>query len=409
LTPLSTGLSMRPVGLAAPPAFFRPGAIGPVFLDQPRLRAVLQAPALPAMDAPPVVRTTVTQTPLAGLPRMAAPQLKVVPGAKLHTVPAPNVAAPTSVSAAPRTLRHPDLAALSGRAHTTNFEAAAQSLLGDGITVPAGTTHIWELARKTDFAISGNAAARIVYLDRAGNPLQDIETIPASGFTSTSVAGAAMVAISCLGTAPANVKASAGFGAVTSLVAPPKGIPVTGWQTLNVFPQVGPSAILARGSVLILRRGNLAVRNNQKTTQAMMPVSAALAQQSGTETWLPLSTGVVMIILDQQDPTAASSGDLAIACQGATLALPPVLGAGGSRRALLYDVTSTDPKSGRITIAVGSKAGWSLAGVVGLPGRAAEWAGQLHGGVPRHFVADGPVTSSGELRVRASANPGGNS
>ncbi len=237
--------------------------------------------------------------------------------------------------------------------------------------------------------------------------MQDTETIAGQNFTSVSVRGAAMVALTCLGIVPADLKIAPGFGAVTSVVAPAGAMPVTGWQVGNTFPQVGASAILARGAALVLRRGSIAVLNNQKTTQAMTPISAPLAQQSGIETWLPVSTGVIMIILDQQDPTAADAGDLAIACEGATLGVPPVLGAGGNRRTLLYDVVSTDPKSGRITIAVGSKAGWSLAGVVGLAGRASEWAAQLHATVPPHFVSDGPLTSSGEVRVRVISNSGG--
>jgi hypothetical protein len=139
----------------------------------------------------------------------------------------------------------------------------------------------------------------------------------------------------------------------------------------------------------------------------MTAVSTAVAGQSGLETWLPKNVGVVMIILDRQDPSAAASGDLSIACDGATLATPPVLGASSDRNALLYDVTSTDPKADHITVAVGSKRGWSLAGVVGLHGKATEWAAQLHGGVPPHLVPDGPLTVGGQLLVHMSINSGG--
>jgi hypothetical protein len=139
----------------------------------------------------------------------------------------------------------------------------------------------------------------------------------------------------------------------------------------------------------------------------MTTVSAALGGQSGVETWLPKNIGVVMIILDQQDATAAEEGDFALACEGATLATPPLIGAGGRRRALLYDVTSTDPKAAHITIALGSNAGWSLAGVAGVPGRAVEWAARLNGSVPPHLVPDGPLTPGGEIRVRLNILSGG--
>ncbi len=52
LTPLSTGLSMKPVHLALPPIFYRPPSLDPIVLDQPRLRAVLQHHPLPVIDAP---------------------------------------------------------------------------------------------------------------------------------------------------------------------------------------------------------------------------------------------------------------------------------------------------------------------------------------------------------------------
>ena len=138
----------------------------------------------------------------------------------------------------------------------------------------------------------------------------------------------------------------------------------------------------------------------------MTRASDALTDQSGVETWLPKSVGVVMILLDQQDPTAVLAGDLGIACDGATLATPPVAGAGGAHRALLYDVLTTDEKAPYIAVSVASQRGWSLAGVVGLPGHAAEWAARLHGTAPPHLVPDGPLTVSGEVLVRLMPSQG---
>ena len=43
LTPLTTGLSMKDVALAAPPQFLKVGSLPPVVLQQPRLRAVMQS------------------------------------------------------------------------------------------------------------------------------------------------------------------------------------------------------------------------------------------------------------------------------------------------------------------------------------------------------------------------------
>jgi len=139
----------------------------------------------------------------------------------------------------------------------------------------------------------------------------------------------------------------------------------------------------------------------------MIRISDALTSQTGAETWLPVAVSVVMILLDQMDPIAADAGDLGIACNGATLATPPISGTGGRRRALLYDVTTRDAGATRISIAVASKTGWALAGVIGLPGRASEWAARLDGTVPPNLVPDGPLTPSGQITVQLTAGTGG--
>ncbi len=402
LTPLSTGLSMKNVGLNKPPIFVHPGPSSPVILQQVRLRAVLQARALASVNAPPIARTTTTRTSIANAARMQAPRLKVVPGAKLQTVAAPSVAAATSIATAARALRSSELGTLNGRLHSDNFAASVKSLVGDGVTLPVGTTHVWDVATASfTLEFTGNAVVRVVYLDRAGNPLQDIESVVNGKFVSRAFPGSEMIAVTCLGAFPAGqLKLARGFGAVTSVIGPAGTVPAVGWHVGNLLPQVGPSTLLARGGVLILRKSHVSMLNNQKTTQTMTAISAAVAQQSGLETWLPKTISLVMILLDRQDPTAAAAGDLAIACDGVTLAVPPVLGGGGDRTALLYDVISTETKAEHITIAVGSKTGWSLAGVVGLHGKAMEWAAQLNGRVPPNLIADGPLTPGGDVLVR---------
>ena len=184
-------------------------------------------------------------------------------------------------------------------------------------------------------------------------------------------------------------------------VAPPKGIAATGWHVGNIFPQLGPATILARGAVIRLHKPFTATSNRQKTTLGMTEISAALAQQPGIETWLGKDISVVMILLDRQDPTAAAAGDLTIACPDATLAAP-IIGVGGDRSALLYDIVSSDANAARVSISVVSKAGWSLAGVIGLHGSSAEWASQMNGSVPPNLIADGPLTPGGSLTVRVT-------
>jgi hypothetical protein len=222
------------------------------------------------------------------------------------------------------------------------------------------------------------------------------------------MSGAEYVAITCLGSLPAlRSRPTDGEGAITFAASAGGATPAVGWQAGNLFPQVGACCILARGAALRLRKPYLPVTNRQATTQSMVRISDALIDQTGAETWLPVAVSVVMILLDQADAAAADAGDLGIACDGATLATPPIVGTGGRRRALLYDVIRHDEGATRISVSVGSKAGWSLAGVIGLPGRAPEWAARLHGSVPPDLVPNGPLTASGQIVIQLTAVTGG--
>jgi hypothetical protein len=155
----------------------------------------------------------------------------------------------------------------------------------------------------------------------------------------------------------------------------------------------------------MLPQTHIPVRNRQAISQTMVRVSDAVAEQIGTETWLPTSIGVVMILLDLQDAGASADGDLSLTAQGATLAASPIRILGGRRRALLYDVSDADPKSDHITIGVASVTGWRISGVVGMAGKAQEWATSLQGKVPEHIVPDGPLTADGSISIRMIAVP----
>ena len=296
-------------------------------------------------------------------------------------------------------------------AHTRAFAAAAAQLTGRGVILPSGTTHIWDLPGQTGlrFALSGAAAARIVFFDRGGAPLLDREMVPQTGQQIAVPPRAASVAITCLGNLPPGVAAPApGFAAVAMAVAPAGGLPSVGWQAGNHGTQVSALTVLARGSSLVLPRRAAALHRRQKTGQAVIRVAQALRGQNGISTWLPARSGVVMVILDAQDPTAAAKGDFAISADGASLVTPPAVISGGHRRALLYDVV---PRPADITgaggiapdhivVAAGSGGGWEVSGVVSLPGKAIEWANRLHGRVPRTLTPDGPLTPSGSVLVR---------
>ncbi|HZZ37514.1 MAG TPA: DUF6603 domain-containing protein [Acidobacteriaceae bacterium] len=413
VVPITTGLTMKPPALPAPPVINRPPVVLPVPLAQPRLRAVLRGLPQVVSDVPTTLRTTVTSVTAAkGVTRMAAPLVDAL-GSSLIRVQAASAPAPTKLAKPGNTLRTTDLGWTSGVGHQQEMANALSSLQGNGLTVPAGTTHLWDVpaGAQDQLLVTGDSAFRVSFLTRGGSILSDVEypATPPTGTEQTTVvlpANCGMVSIECLGKLPAGAATIApGFAAVAFTAAPAGKKTVAGWQAGNLLPQVGPTTILGRGSCLALPQTHIPLRNRQAISQTMIRVSDAVAEQIGTETWLPTGIGVVMILLDLQDASAVDSGDLALSCQGATLSPTPIRILGGRRRALLYDVSAADATAGHITVGVASIAGWRLSGVVGMPGKAQEWATDLQGKVPEHIVPDGPLTPDGSISVRMVASP----
>jgi len=272
-----------------------------------------------------------------------------------------------------------------------------------GVVLAAGVTHVWDIPSGSvkGVTLRGRAGARVTFLTRGGQVISDVEFAPQEQATLLIPANCAMVAVTCLGKLPdgmSNIKR--GLGTVSFTAAPSGRQTVCGWQNNNLVTQVGAATLLGRGAVIAIPRPHTPLRGKQATSQAIVRAGDALSDQTGVETWLPTSVNAVMILLDQQNPAAASDGDLALAVQGATLATSPLRVEGGQRVALIYDVTSPDQKADHVTISAASRSGWSVSGVIGLPGRAQEWAVRLNGGIPEHMVPDGPLTPDGELNVR---------
>jgi hypothetical protein len=404
ITPLATGLTMEPVNLPAPPVVAKPPERAPVALDNPRLRAVLQSPLVPVADTPPALHTTVARVAPPGAVRLAAPQPVSVSGARLERIAAPNAPAPTGLGRLARTLRNPDFGWSAGVSHSGALQQAESSVLrGEGATVGAGATHVWDLPAQRPRAVNlqGSAGARVTFLTRGGGVLGDRELLVSDQSSVPIPAEAAGVAIGCLGKTPDRINAPGGGFAALSFETARSGADVAcGWQSANMLVQVGPGALLGRGACVVLSRATVTSRGRQSTTQAVVRALDTVGDLAGVETWLPASVGVVMVLLDQQDPTAASDGDLSIAADGATLAVPPARVVGGRRKALLYDVVDHDRTADHLVVAVASRAAWRVAGVVGLPGRAQEWAVRFNGNLPEHLVPDGPLTPDGRLTVR---------
>lgn len=131
----------------------------------------------------------------------------------------------------------------------------------------------------------------------------------------------------------------------------------------------------------------------------MLTAAQVLAGQIGVETRLPLTLGVVLVALDIADATAAAHGDLALAALGGTLSDTPQRIARANRLLLLYDLVATDPKAQALFVSVASAGGYTISGVIGLHGRAIEWAQRLSSGLPDQFVPDGALSAGGSLNV----------
>ncbi|HEY9137080.1 MAG TPA: DUF6603 domain-containing protein, partial [Terriglobus sp.] len=372
LTPLTTGLTMRPVGLALPPKILVISDAVPVLLDKPRLRAVLQMRTQAVVDAPVSLHTSVTTVAAAkGVMRMAAPVSDALAGSRLVRVPAATAVRATTMARPGRVFRSGDLGTVQSVSSIQSFAQATSAVTEKGLLLAAGTTHVWDIPSDTQqILLTGNGAVRIAFLGRTGEPIQDTESLVLRQLVVQVPAGCAMAAITYLGTLQQS-SSVVGFGAVTLAYAPQGKFSIAGWQIGNHAPQISGRAVLVRGGTLMLATHYVAKHGKQKTSDAITQISYALADQAGTETRLPKGVDTILVLLDSVD--AAPTDDLSIGVAGATIATP-LLVTGGARTALLYPVITHDDKAAFISVAVGSVAGYQVAGVAGMRGTAQSWA-----------------------------------
>ncbi len=416
VAPLTTGLTMTATQLAAPPSIVRIPDSLPVTLQQPRLRTVMQGRPQPTTDAPTAIRTTVLKVQAAAnTARTYPPRPVSVAAAKLHRVAAPKTVRPTQAAIAPRNLHNPETGILPGVAHAADMIQAVKFLLGDGVLIPSGTTHVWDLPAQASysFAATGSAAFRVVAMDHAGHVLSDLEMMPQPQAIALP-ANTKAVALQCLGT-PARgfVAPPPGFGAISLAAAAPGGFAAAGWQAGGIHQQVGALALLGRGAYMRLSTPRATTHKGRSTSRGAINISRTTLGQVGMQTVLPSAATCVMILLDGVDETAAANGDFAIAAQGAKLVTPPIPVGGGHRRALLYDVVPAAPATVALpqffSVSASSAAGWEISGIAGLQGKAIDWARRMHGDVPPHVVPQGPLTPDGSVRVRlVQTKPQGN-
>jgi hypothetical protein len=332
----------------------------------PMLRAVLRG-AMPPRPAPAPAPATSAPATATQLPRVSPP---LPPGLPLRRAAAARTRAPRRVSGAVRPIVPRE----------------------GGIEVPAGSLHVWDLpAGAGAFVVSGTAAARISFLDRAGSPVTDVETVPGDGLRLEAPATASKLAVSCLGAVPEGLDITAGPGAVALATAARGHVAAVGWQDAALLARVAPAALLGRGASVKLG----APLRTRDGVHELIPATTALAQQTASETTLPAGVDVVLVILDARAQALPTAGPRVLAT-GATLSTPPLVVTGGRRLHLFYSVSERGEALLRVAIAADA---WQVAGVLGLRGRAEEWAQTLAGGVPRQLIADGPLTATGSVTV----------
>lgn len=394
VTPLATGLARRDPGLDAPPPRPEPPADAPPPLLAPRLRAVLAGPPAAPHEAPrPATRVS------AELARDAArvPAPAAAAAVRLTRLPPPDVVPATRAALTGRSFRTGELGSpLAPRARDLARKLEA-GVADTGVTIPAGTTQLWDLpASGPVVELRGDVGARLTFLGAGGAVLSDGELMPGAGVRVPPPVGATAVAVACLGVPPQAIR-EAGPGAITGRAAPPGGIVAVGWELSDRAPLVAPTTALVRGACLMTsgRRPGAGGRPLPELTE----LSRFVAGPADAETWLPGATPLVLVLLDELDPTAALNGDLALSATGGTLVGPVVRAQTGRRRALLYEVREP-AATGPLVVGVSSARGFGLAGVVGLAGRASDWAERLGRGIPDGLVPDGPLTPFGELMFR---------
>jgi hypothetical protein len=316
-------------------------------------------------------------------------------------VPAAAAPRPTRAALPARAIHNADLGAATGPAHQQELDKAAANLVGPGVTLGAGATHLWDVPNDTGhFTITGNAAVRMLCTDRSGNSLSDLEFVAGGSPPQSLPKGTAMVAITCLGLLPDGAAPpGAGFGAVTGLFAPTGQTAALGWQSTGTLTQIGPSRFFARGATLRIIRAHATSQNGQNASYGVPRAADVVTEQLGVETRLPAAIDVVMIVLDIQDQTAGADGDLALAASGGTLVATPQRVITGGRRLLLYDVVATEPKASALLISVASRSGHKIDAVIGLHGEADEWANRFSAGLPDHFVPHNALSPGGSVTV----------
>ncbi|CAH0137466.1 hypothetical protein SRABI26_00389 [Arthrobacter sp. Bi26] len=238
----------------------------------------------------------------------------------------------------------------------------AGATLGSGETVVLKLPNAYADAGDGDrprLQVSGDPA-RVVLLGHGGRVMAD-QVLPDGGTVEIGQ-GAERIAV-------------IGQGAAEGPGQVPVGL--AGWHAGSSLPYAGWSSALAPGCVL-RSNGDPLKRNDQRVEAGWVAAAELAKGQSTVTTRFAEQLGSVVFILD--DPAALgdpmTGRGLLLGLDGATRAtgldgeeLPPLLLVAENRSVLAYDVL---PGTEAPAVTIASELGWSLAGVMGWPGSAAE-------------------------------------
>lgn len=417
LSALSEGLTLKPVDRGVPAPVANRGAVAGVPLKAPRLRALLQRTARPSGVV--VAMHTTAPAKLGSKTARAAANVPVVrvtrdlvteyaiPSAALHLYDGADAPRTTRATRPVTTMRNTSMGALVGRRTITAMTALEDQILGNGVTLRAGVTHLWELPGGTEGQITlrGEAAVRITELSSSGTVLHDTELGRAGATTLPLVEGCAMLAVTALGRLDAaneQFGLLSGRGAVALAAAPAPHMPVAGWQIGDYAVQVGPTTLLARGAVLSLSKPFGANVRRHVGTAGLVPLSLAMLEQEVVETALPAAVSLIGVLIDAERDGVASPDSVVVHSAGAILSETPLHIRAGQRSLFLYEIVPAQASAPieAITITVGVASKLSLAGVIGTHGQAADWAHALASTPLAQLVGSEQLSIDGAVNVQ---------
>jgi hypothetical protein len=438
------------------PAFERRPEPSEAFAPRLRARAVIAPTTARVTATPSLTTTTVARVEAARrAPLVAAPRL-AVRSPELARVELVQVRQPPAGQAV---LAGGATAALVADARAPQGVRAALAHLGtrvnrDGAALRAGVAQVYDFpgrglprdprGARPQLAVEGDQAVRLLFLDRAGQPVDDVELgdgearvavpprtrrVVAFGLGRPAVArpgaaagperperperpgrpgrplervsetvrpvGAAHLAATATSAAarvPSPLEGlRPGFGAVTGRLA--RGdVAACGADAGSLLLRVGPRTFAGRGAVFQVPRGAFA----RLRPFAALPAGAVFAAVDGLHVWLPAATGTLVLVLEA---AAADPPDVRAAVRwaipGERLAAPRAV-AGAERVALLFPVAAK--RAFRLELDVG--AAYRLDTVAVAPGTVAEWARRLAEEPRWDVVEDGPLSPAGESRIR---------